>query len=338
MSSSPLQPATAGTTTATSVRLWDSIDRIDETLLQLLLSSVPLVVNHPNYSTTQSNKHTLLFWGVPLLHLGTLLWSDGTTPATRLLGFFADSKKHYQSSSRKPHKQRYSLLFFAIWTAILPVLYRYAQEWLREQEHRMNDQDNNNSITEQQRTTTPLTRQQRRAYIRRRALIECFVHWTQVLAPFWKLSSLLYLWTLPIENHPTIVYPSLARWITGLAVQPIASPSTSLHVEASYRRWMWEECSRCMQTWFQGYNHLFFFRLPSSSSIRQRLSSILYPHEKKNREDSQTITACPICQCQPILVPVNNQCGHAYCFACLLDADETNCRLCSAAIAQCTFV
>ena len=289
----------------------------------------------------------LQWWLLLWLKLSTLYATKGQTPAARILGLTMvqrQSQRHkHQSHPQQPQSTTKasisSLHAYAVLSIVFPMMY----QWWKDRRpsshyHPTNNNDHNNNPTTLLSQDQSSLARQRRAWAREQ-LQQASRLLVPILRFFTYLGFVTNCWTTP----------DLTMLLTGLRYQNNNNNNQTspllLHVDWGHRRWLHQQVWHTIRLYFIMRD---LGRVSSSmydvwkpiwhDCIVTRLQRLTLVVRKKQATGPNT--TCPLCQSQPILIPVQTNCGHLYCYACLQSQQNQQilCRICWKTIARANFV
>jgi hypothetical protein len=272
-------------------------------------------------------------WHIALIKFFTIIYTQGQTPAARILGLRFSSFTH--------DLLRFRLVAYAAIKALLPFLmaqlrvlyHRHVQYThaitrrgslvtatragvvVHEYEY---DEYDNDYIDE-------VARQRQIKVIQ--ALLDAYDR----MVPVIRVSALLLCWTgLSATVDPAMIY-------TGFFYQYYSKPP-KLHVEYAYRRWLLQKGMEAARVLLGGLAIQSVWKRDKERIKnvidRWMYSRWLMPLRLLQRRLPES--TCPVCKADSILVPyVTDCCGHCYCYTCLssimtrvADSSRPYCRVC----------
>lgn len=295
------QPQTCKDRPNTSTLL--DVHLLDDYLVQLLLPKLTSLFQDGGAALKQ-----LQWLALPLLRISSLLYSEGQTPATKIIGLKCTPVGKINNLDDSSWRLR--LVVYAVLSTVLPLAYEsIVSRWLENSQRVAIDNE-----TEE------------RAFARKKA-VHKFIGRTVKMA---RLACLLACWA---ELSST---SSLAMLISRLKFQRSSANNNhqtpQLHVDYAHRRWLHQEAMLAGRVVFAGLWMTGAWKPLIQDWITRPLSRLrarLFPFNAAG-------TRCAICKSDPIMVPFQTSCGHLYCYTCLFDeAVQTNmvyCRVCSEVI------
>jgi hypothetical protein len=275
------------------------VHTLDQYLLQLLL---PFLKAACPIKTTER-------YLLPTLQCLTILFTSGQTPAARLLGLKLTTRTSSSSTSKNTlddqERLQERVWWYAIIGIVIPTFYQSFSIWWRNTRH---DQE----VVEDTSTEFVLNEQERLARARQERTLKLLFAAVDSIVPMLRLGLLLGCWTGKCKS------PSLAMVLTGLSYRQ-STPPPALHVDHAHRRWMYFELMQTIRIVFGGCTMLHVWR-PLLQSVLDKVRMRRDSNNNSNNGDgsnNEQEESCPICRGPNIVIPVETNCGHVYCYTCL---------------------
>jgi hypothetical protein len=256
-------------------------------------------------------------WLMALINALTILYTQGQTPATRMLGL--------QFSSNHRELLRLRLFIYAIVSSFSPLfieklreLYQrhvdYSQSisYVHFHSSILNDADGIHEYDDENDDIDEVIDEVAR--MRQMKVLQMCIIMYDKIVPVLRLATLLACWTRHLANADPIMA------CTGFYYRYHTEPP-KLHVEYAYRRWLFQKGIETARILLGGLAVVSVWKRD-----QQRLQSMLYRCMYSCIPSSCRflffhpipVNQCPLCRSQPILIPyVTDCCSHAYCYACL---------------------
>jgi hypothetical protein len=257
---------------------WE-IPLVDEYLYSLLVPSLQRAISTATKTSLTSSSPP--WWLSPrflmtILSTYSIYMTRGQTPAVQILGWNVVMK---QQQHQRPSQS--SVLFYILWSVMLPTLYQHARDWYQERflffnntNVHANNHDNIHSPSSQQQQ-----QQQQRvlALQRKRRVLQFLFTWCDKTIALARLLLWLSPWTCTCQLAMALVgweYQQSPQQQQPPQDNGLGSSSWHLfHVTYGHRRWFYEElwrfCSMAspVGSWQEGHALMIWYVLLLLSSL-----------------------------------------------------------------------